>query len=493
MAVVQLVSILLVVPGIIFMLLSLIMCTRMKKDVPAALRSKWLAMNYLIAFFLAGYIAFLLMEMQEVHFPLEALTSTVFLGGAVFVFLVMRLTSQTINKFKESEARINDVNQALVDKNLELEKEIDARLEAERQAEFRLQHLVILHGIDVMITSNLDLKVTMKVFLEQILPPLSVDAADVLLLHPHTLMLEYGAGIGFRTAAMQESVERLGAGSAGVAALERRMVEIGDLATDDTVFSRHSLIAGEGFVGYCAIPLIAKGQVKGVLELFHRRAMQPDEEWREFLDALTVQAAIAIDNATMFNQLQSSNTELILAYDSTIEGWGRALELRDEDTEGHTQRVTEITLRIARLLGMSEQELVHVRRGALLHDIGKMGVPDAILMKEGPLTPEEEKVMHNHPVYAFDLLSPIAYLRPALDIPYCHHERWDGTGYPRGLKGEQIPLAARIFALADIWDALVSERRYHKAWPRDKVVEHIRSLAGTHFDPDLVEVFLHNV
>jgi HD-GYP domain-containing protein (c-di-GMP phosphodiesterase class II) len=256
---------------------------------------------------------------------------------------------------------------------------------------------------------------------------------------------------------------------------------------------RTPLLTREKFRSYCAIPLIAKGQVKGVLEIFQRDRAMPDQERFEFLDALAAQAAIAIDNATLFNELQASNTELIIAYDSTIEGWGKALNLRDMETEDHTQRVTEMTVHIARIYGMSEREIVHMRRGALLHDIGKMGVPDSILMKEGPLTPEEESIMHKHPLYAFETLMPIAYLRPALDIPYCHHEKWDGTGYPRGLKGEQIPIAARIFALSDTWDALISARRYHKAWPREKVEEYIRSRAGTHFDPNLVELFLANI
>ena len=142
-------------------------------------------------------------------------------------------------------------------------------------------------------------------------------------------------------------------------------------------------------------------------------------------------------------------------------------------------------------MGMSESELVHVRRGALLHDIGKMSIPDSILLKTGSLTDEEWRIMRQHPVYAYELLSPIGYLRPALDIPYCHHEWWDGTGYPRGLRGNEIPLAARIFSLADAWDALNSERRYHQAWPEEQVREHIRSLSGTQFDPQVVERFLN--
>jgi PAS domain S-box-containing protein len=187
---------------------------------------------------------------------------------------------------------------------------------------------------------------------------------------------------------------------------------------------------------------------------------------------------------------QQLNAELTLAYDTTLEGWSRALDLRDKETEGHSQRVTEMTVDLARAMGMSESELVHVRQGALLHDIGKMGIPDSILLKPALLTEEETAIMRRHPVYAYELLSPIAYLRPALDIPYYHHEKWDGTDYPRGLHGEQIPLAARIFAVVDVWDALRSDRPYRLAWAEERVREHIRSLAGTHFDPKVVELFL---
>jgi putative nucleotidyltransferase with HDIG domain len=182
--------------------------------------------------------------------------------------------------------------------------------------------------------------------------------------------------------------------------------------------------------------------------------------------------------------------ELAAAYDATIEGWSRALDLRDRETEGHTQRVTELTMRLARALGLPEDQLTHIRRGALLHDIGKMGIPDNILLKAGTLSETEWEIMRRHPAYAYEMLLPIAYLRPALDIPYCHHEKWDGTGYPRGLKGNQIPLAARLFAIADVWDALRSDRPYRLGWPIDKVRAHIASLAGTHFEPHLVELFL---
>lgn len=192
--------------------------------------------------------------------------------------------------------------------------------------------------------------------------------------------------------------------------------------------------------------------------------------------------------------LQQAHDELLDAYDATIEGWVHALDLRDKETEGHSMRVTAITMEFAHALGtFSTEELVHIRRGALLHDIGKLGIPDAILLKPGKLTPEEFTIIRQHPQYAYNMLAPIAYLRPALDIPYCHHEKWDGTGYPRGLKGEAIPLAARMFAMVDVWDALRSDRPYRAAWPVEQVQAHIHDLSGTHFDPSLIGTFFQVV
>ncbi len=184
------------------------------------------------------------------------------------------------------------------------------------------------------------------------------------------------------------------------------------------------------------------------------------------------------------------NTDLLHSYDATIEGWSRALDLRDHETEGHSRRVTEMTLRLARAADMPEDRMLHVRRGALLHDIGKMGVPDSILLKPGPLDDDEWTIMRRHPALAYEMLAPTEFLHPALDIPYCHHEKWDGTGYPQGLCGSDIPLAARLFALVDVWDALSSDRPYRAAWPRERVLDHLQSLAGTHFDPQIVSVFL---
>ena len=358
------------------------------------------------------------------------------------------------------------------------------------QTEKQVQRLAALREIDMAISSSFDLRVTLSIVLNQILMQLKVDAADVLLLNPFLQSLDYTAGQGFRTPGITHSHLRLSEGFAGKAALEHRLLHIPDL-TQESGFVRLPLLAGENFIGYYAVPLVAKGQVKGVLEVFHRAPLNNiGGEWQGFLETLAGQAAIAIDNAQLFDGLQRSNTELVLAYDSTLEGWAKALELRDEETEGHAQRVAEMTVKLARAMKISEAELVHVRRGALLHDISKMGVPDEILRKPGPLSDEEWVVMRKHPVYAYEMLSPITYLRPALDIPYCHHEKWDGSGYPRKLQGEQIPLAARLFAVVDVWDALNSDRPYRKAWSKVKALEYIREQSGQHFDPQVVEAFL---
>ena len=364
------------------------------------------------------------------------------------------------------------------------------RTRLHEQTERHVQRLAALHEVDQAITASLDVHLALDAVLKQVTTQLQVDAAAILVLNPYTHFLEYAGGQGFRSKAITGTRLRLGEGIAGRAALERRMISVSNLPESRDLLAHSPFLFGEDFVAFFAVPLIAKGQVKGVLDLFHRAALAPNREWFEFLETLAEQAAIALDNAELFNGLQRSNAELVLAYDTTIEGWSRALDLRDKETEGHTRRVTEMTERLARAMGIPDVELVHVRRGALLHDIGKMGVPDSILLKPGPLTDPEWEVMRQHPRYAFELLAPVAYLRPALEIPYCHHEKWDGTGYPRGLKGEQIPRLARIFAVVDVWDALLSDRPYRAAWTREQVREHIRALAGTHFDPRVVEQFL---
>jgi HD-GYP domain-containing protein (c-di-GMP phosphodiesterase class II) len=289
------------------------------------------------------------------------------------------------------------------------------------------------------------------------------------------------------------SVYQLVADPPRQAILERKIIILEDVRTyaGDRRFWQRS--AGQGYRGYIAVPLVSKGQVKGVLELFKKRPFQHSEEWRMFLEALEEQAAIAIDNAEMFEALQRSKTHLSLAYEGILEGFARAMELRDADFLGHSKRVAEITVRLARRFGIREQDLHHIRHGALLHDIGNLAIPESILQKAAPLTEEEWKIVRKHPEYAREILKNIPSLQAAGIIPYAHHERWDGTGYPQGLQGDQIPLEARLFAVVDVWDTLRSNRPYRPPWKREQVLEYLRSQAGKQFDSKVVTAFLEQV
>ena len=364
--------------------------------------------------------------------------------------------------------------------------DITERKQAEDRNQRQMRRLAALSQIDAAITSNLSLNRSIEILLEQSVRQLNVDAAAILLYKPPTQTLEYYAGQGFNTEAITTANIRLGQDFAGRVALERHTIK----ATDaDANFLTIDNLALESFRSYYGVPLIAKGQIKGVLEIFHRSPLEPSDGWLSFLETVAGQAAIAIDNAELVGNLERSNLELRLAYNTTLEGWAKALEMRDFETQGHSHRVTELTIHLATEVGIPNNEIVHVQRGALLHDIGKMAVPDHILLKNGPLDDEEWEIMHQHPVYAYEMLSSIEFLRPAMDIPYYHHEKWDGSGYPHGLKGEAIPLAARVFAIIDVWDALSSDRPYRPAWPQAEVLDHIRSQVGKHFDPRVAEAF----
>jgi PAS domain S-box-containing protein/putative nucleotidyltransferase with HDIG domain len=396
-------------------------------------------------------------------------------GGKIDTIIAPRPRFDEKGEFVESVAVFTDITD---------------RKRTEEKIKRQLDHLKALRMIDMTITASADLHLSLQTILRQTVSQLQVDATDILLLNPTTHLLEYSDGMGFFTRGVERSSVRIGEGLAGRAVLERKMVSIHALYENNESLTRKTLLDGENFTDYYGVPLIAKGEVKGVLEVFQRTHMEADQEWEDFLEALAGQAGLAIDNATLFQNLQRSNLELGMAYESTLEGWSAALDLRDKETEGHTLRVTNLTLRLAKHMGLSDKDLMQIRRGALLHDIGKMGVPDRILLKPDNLTTEEWEIMQRHPVYAQELLSRIEYLRPALSIPYCHHEKWNGTGYPRGLKGEEIPLDARVFSVVDVYDALVSDRPYRPAWTKEKALEYIRSLSGIDFDPRVVTGFL---
>lgn len=367
------------------------------------------------------------------------------------------------------------------------------RMHLHEQTVQQLNRLAALRSIDLAISNVLDLQITLKLVINEVIKQLNVDAASVLLMTPGSGKLEYVAGQGFRTRNIEATSLRIGEGNAARAVMERRIVEVPDLTEVGEKHMRAQLLAGEEFISYYAVPLITKGEAKGVLEIFNRIRLDPDREWLDFLETLGGQTAIAVENSMLFQDLQRSNFELAMAYDATIEGWSRALDLRDRETEGHTQRVTDLTVTLARKMGFSEERLVFIRRGALLHDIGKMGIPDYILHKPEELNEEEHEIMKKHPQFAYEMLKPIAYLREALHIPYCHHEKWDGTGYPRGLAGTQIPLEARLFAIVDVWDAITTDRPYRKGWPRKKALEYMREQNGKYFDPQLIEIFLQEM
>jgi HD-GYP domain-containing protein (c-di-GMP phosphodiesterase class II) len=352
-------------------------------------------------------------------------------------------------------------------------------------ANSRLRYLHALRSIDRVINASRDKQVIFKVILDQLTTKLGVHAADILVFNQHTQTLDYSAGRGFRS----NDVERLqlhpGEGYVGNALLEHKLVHLTDLTAAGDKFPHAQLLAGDDFIDYQALPLISKGQVKGVLEIYHRTPADFNGEWLDFLKNFTDQVAAAINQAALVNSLQRSNAELSQTNNTLAEIW-----LRDKETDDRSQFLAKMTLTLAKSLGIEEDELVHIHRGALLHDIGEIDIPKNILQKPGKLTNEEYELIRSHTTRAYEMLSPFEDLRPALDIPYCHHEKWDGTGYPRGLAGEQIPLAARIFAVVDVWSALCSDRPYRPAWNKEKALVYISEQAGKQFDKKVVEVFM---
>ncbi|MCP4897764.1 MAG: GAF domain-containing protein [bacterium] len=362
------------------------------------------------------------------------------------------------------------------------------RIGLHAETRLRLQRLHALRSVDLAITTSHDLQVVFDVLLEQLLGQIDTDAASILRRITGEKDFVTVASRGKNIPELPEYVSST-VGLAAQVGATRRTLRVEQLVHQPLI-GRESTLEKAGFTTYIGFPLVASGELRGVLELFHRGPLELDPEKDAFLETLAWQAAIAVDGACLVEELQVSNLDLAEAYDTTLEGWARALELRDQETEGHTRRVAELAVKLARTLGVAEAELTHIKRGALMHDIGKMAIPDRVLLKPGPLDDAEWEIMRQHPQYAVDMLAPIEYLRPALVIPFGHHERWDGSGYPKGLQGKDIPLPARMFAVIDVWDALCSDRPYRQAWPAEKVTSYISEYAGSLFDPDIVERFL---
>jgi PAS domain S-box-containing protein len=366
--------------------------------------------------------------------------------------------------------------------------DISERKRAEEQIRLQIRYLAALRAVDMAISASMDLPITLRVLLNQVNLQLGVEATSILLLDPHTQTLKYSAGLGFQTPAIETTALRLGQSYAGQAALERRIIMAEDLNTKASRILTPEF-SQENFSHYIGVPLVSKGVVKGVLELFNRTPFKQDPAWFGLLESMAGQAAIAIENAMLLDEVQKVNINLRSAYDATIEGWARSLSLREGDAQGHVKQVADLTVELAQTAGYQGEGLLSIRRGALLHDIGKLAIPDTILFKPAPLTDDEWKIMKTHPVVSKRILNSIDFLQPAIDIPYSHHEKWDGTGYPDGLKGTQIPFAARVFAIVDCWDSLRSNRPWRKAWTDEQAWDYIINNSGKAFDPQIVEKF----
>ncbi len=346
-----------------------------------------------------------------------------------------------------------------------------------------------LVGIGSVINSSLGLKRVLSEVMDRLIALMNAERGFLMLREPDgSLRVQVARGLD------QEDVteDKFNISNTVV----QRVAESGEVilttnAQDDPRFGQQDSVAAYHLLSILCAPLKIKDQLIGVIYVDNRihSGMFQQGDF-ELISAFANQAAVAINNAQLFDDLQESNEELEIAYQATLEGWVRALDLRDRETEGHTKRVTILTQKLAKSMGVSDADIVHITRGALLHDIGKMAIPDGILLKPAQLSEDERRLIEKHPVYAFEMLSPIKFLLPALDIPHSHHEKWDGSGYPRGLKAEEIPFAARIFAVVDVWDALVSDRPYRKGIDPAEIREHIRRDSGIHFDPQVVEAFL---
>ena len=346
-----------------------------------------------------------------------------------------------------------------------------------------LQKMERLMEINITLNSTLELAQVLDLIIAKAVEMLECEAGSILLCNKEQNCLIFSASTSADSQTLARIQIPLTDSLAGTIFSKNTPLVVNNVDTDirhnasvaaQINFQTHSLLG---------VPMRIQERVIGVLEALNKKEGEFTEEDVKILTAIASQAAVAIENAQLVEALQES-------YESTLEGWAAALDLRDKETEGHSQRVTLLALELAREIGMSKEELSYLRQGALLHDIGKMGVPDRILHKKGPLTEQEQAIMRQHPVNAYQMLYPITHLRPALDIPFCHHEKWDGSGYPSGLKGEEIPLAARVFTIVDVWDALRSDRPYRKAWSIKKTITYMENQAGKSFDPKLVKRFV---
>jgi HD-GYP domain-containing protein (c-di-GMP phosphodiesterase class II) len=356
---------------------------------------------------------------------------------------------------------------------------------------FSASRLELIYKMSQVFNSSLDLQVVLNQVIDSVISILDAQRGFLMLVEADgELKIQVARGV---SQGKIDDPERYFSKSLVDEVARTGKPMLNDNVREDSRLNLSQSVIRLGLRSLLIVPLKVKDEVIGVIYVDnHIVEGLFDEKDLELLNAIASNAAIAIDNARLYEDIQRSHQELEMAYDSTLEGWSQALELRDGETAGHAMRVVDNTVFLAYMMGITGKGLMNVRRGAMLHDVGKMGIPDSILLKPGPLTDEEWEIMRTHPMLAQKLLSQVDFLTEALDIPLYHHEKWDGTGYPYELKGKEIPLVARIFSIIDVWDALRSDRPYREAWPADKVMEYLHEQSGSQFDPQVVEVFMHN-
>jgi len=357
------------------------------------------------------------------------------------------------------------------------------------------KELSTLLKVSGSLASTMDLAEVLRISIESAAELLELDTGAIYTLENNTLYLgatipplptKFPAELRFADLNQHPHIR--------LAAVTRAPVYLEDARKAQLSPAEKMIVDSRRLISVLYFPLVLKELVIGTFILgTTQRIRKFSNEEIDLCHTLSYQVSLAMANAQLYQKSQQAIQDLTRGYDDMLLAWSRVLDMRDHVTDEHTQRAADLTVTLARRMGVPETELGHIRRGALLHDIGKMGIPDAILQKPFTLTDEELVVMQSHPVLAYWLLSQISYLAPAVDIPYCHHEKWDGTGYPRGLKGEEIPLAARIFAVVDVYDALTSDRPYRPAWSKGKATAYLQEQSGKHFYPEAVRAFLELV
>ena len=368
-------------------------------------------------------------------------------------------------------------------KDLEAYEKLSKRIPA--------KELTSLLKVSSSLASTMDLAEVLKIAIESAVEMLELDSGAIYTLEGETLLLgatspglppQFPDELRFALLKDHPHIQK--------AVTEMAPVYLQDARTVSLSAAEQSVVEARGLISILYFPLVLKESAIGVFIIGSTRSIRQFSNTEiELSYVLSAQVSLAIANAQLYKKAQEAIVDLTWAYDATLEGWSRVLDMRDHETDEHTHRVADLTVALARRMGIPEAELGQIRRGALLHDIGKMAIPDSILQKPGDLSKEEEAMMRTHPEKALHILSQIGYLIPAMDIPYYHHEKWDGTGYPRGLVGEEIPLPARIFAVVDVFDALTSDRPYRKAWTREKALLYLQEQSGKHFYPEAVKVF----